>query len=89
MIKLQHPGRLHYHRLRRHRVPEKPMDPNIQFSCISNHFDIILSIDHKIQAGHIKCFWRHVKDHQDNYLGPLERWDTLNATCDMVTKHRW
>jgi len=32
---------------------------------------------------------RHVKGHQDNLYGPLERWATLNVLCDLGAKERW
>ena len=65
------------------------MDPNTQLSCLSNHFDIILAINHKLQAIPIQWFCRHVKVHQYDHLGHLDRWDTLNVTCDMEAKHQW
>ena len=82
-------GQLHHHRLRRHRGPGKAMDPNTKLSCLSNHFNIILYIDHKLQESPIRWFWRHVRVNQDNHLVPLDRWDSLKVTCDTAAKHWW
>ena len=65
------------------------MDPNTQFSCIYNHFDLISAINHKLQAFPIQWFWIHVKGHKDYHLGPIDRFTTLNVTFDMADKHRW
>ena len=65
------------------------MGPNTKFSCLSNHFNIISGINHKLQESPIQWFWRHIKGHQDDHLGPLDRWASLNVTCHTAAKHQW
>ena len=63
------------------------MDPNKKFSGLSNHFDPISDIKHKLKVSPIQWFWRHIKGHQDDHLGPLDRWYSLNVICAKVAKN--
>ena len=65
------------------------MDPNTELSCLSNQFYLISTINHKLQDSPIQWFWRHVKVHQDDRLEPLDRWASLDLTCDTAAKHQW
>ena len=60
----------------------------IQDTHVSHHFDSISAIDHKILKSPLTWFWRHVKGHQDDQTGPLDRWSTLNVGCDAELK-KW
>ena len=63
------------------------MDPNTQFSCLLNHFDLILSINNKLQDRLIQWFWNYIKGNQDYHLGPLDRYYTMNIDCDTTAKY--
>ena len=55
------------------------MESETSYSYLSNHFDFIPTIDHKILKSTLTWFWSHVKGHQDDKTGTLYRWDTLNV----------
>eukprot|EP00957_Ditylum_brightwellii_P203766 15336111-Ditylum_brightwellii.AAC.1 len=41
-----------------------------------------------INSSPITWHWRHVRGHQDNHFGPLDRWASLNVKCDNAAKAR-
>jgi hypothetical protein len=53
------------------------------------HLDLIVSIRRMIQASPIRWKYRHVKGHQDDYAGPLDRWASLNVEMDSLAKAHW
>ena len=65
------------------------MDSETRYSCLSNQFDLISEIYHKILNSPLTWFWQHVKGHQDDQTGPLERWATINVECDTQAKDKW
>ena len=64
------------------------MYQDTNFSFLSNNFDILSDMDHKLKALPIQWKWRHVKGHQDYKIVPLNRWATLNVQCDLEAKSR-
>ena len=46
-------------------------------------------IDHHILKSTFIWYWRHVKGHQDDQTGPLDRWASLNVECDTAEKYKW
>ena len=64
------------------------LDIETTFYCKANQFDVITVIDSKLEASPIQCKWRHIKDHQDDHIGTLDRWATLNVECDQPEKKR-
>eukprot|EP00957_Ditylum_brightwellii_P035984 2726366-Ditylum_brightwellii.AAC.1 len=56
----------------------KSMSPDVSFSSLSSQFDLISAIDAAINKSPLTWHWRHVKGHQDNNQGPLDRWASLN-----------
>eukprot|EP00957_Ditylum_brightwellii_P193007 14695517-Ditylum_brightwellii.AAC.1 len=64
------------------------MATDVSFSPLSSQFDIVSAIDHAINISPIPWRWRHVKGHQDNYIGPLDRCASLNVKCDGAAKAR-
>jgi hypothetical protein len=42
-----------------------------------------------IKASPLKWKFRHVKGHQDDYAGPLDRWAALNVEMDSLVKAHW
>eukprot|EP00957_Ditylum_brightwellii_P068969 5234216-Ditylum_brightwellii.AAC.1 len=66
----------------------KSMSVNTSFSSLSSQFDLLSAIDKAIYESPISWHWRHMKGHQDNYIGPLDRWATLNVLCDSAAKGR-
>ena len=67
---------------------KKAMDQDTYFSCQSNQYDLISAIDAKIQKSPLQWTGRHVKGHQDDQIGPLDRWASLNVECDNLAKER-
>jgi hypothetical protein len=67
---------------------KKAMAEETSYSCQSNQFDIISAIDKMICDSPITWHWRHVKGHQDNTIGPLDRWASLNIEMDTAAKAR-
>ena len=81
---------------RKHNIPEvvitiayngltilkKAMYSKTRYSCLSNHFNIISAIDHKILKSPLTWFYRHIKRHKDDQTGPLKDgpYLTLNTT---------
>ena len=53
------------------------MDRYIYFYYKFNNFSMLSEINSKIQKSPIQWNWRHVKGHQENYFGPLNRWATV------------
>ena len=49
----------------------KEIDQYKKFSCISNNFDILSSIDQKLNASPIQLKLKHVKGNQDDHIGTL------------------
>ena len=49
------------------------------YSCLLNHFKIILTINNKILRSTLIWFWLHVKGNQDDKTGTLDIWNTLNV----------
>ena len=49
------------------------MDRYTSFYIRYNHFDMLSEIDTKIINSPIQRKWRHVKVHQDEYFGTLDR----------------
>eukprot|EP00957_Ditylum_brightwellii_P068418 5194624-Ditylum_brightwellii.AAC.1 len=41
-----------------------------------------------INSSPITWHWRHVRGHQDDHFGPLDRWASLNVECDNAAKAR-
>eukprot|EP00957_Ditylum_brightwellii_P084819 6449610-Ditylum_brightwellii.AAC.1 len=64
------------------------MDQDTYFSCQSNQYDLISVIDAKIQKSPLQWTGRHGKGHQDDQIGPLDRWASLNVECDNLAKER-
>ena len=62
------------------------IDQLSSFSCTSNHFYILTEIHKITEESNITWIWRHVKYHQDGYMGPLDIWEYLNFPCDTVAK---
>ena len=52
-------------------------------------FDIIEATRNVMASSPITWKHRHVKGHQDDFYGPLDRWSTLNVLCDLWAKDRW
>lgn len=67
----------------------KAMTANLMFNSLSNHFNLISAIDHRLEKSLLEWYWRHVKGHQDNHVGPLDRWASLNVECNTAAKERW
>ena len=65
------------------------MDFETRYLCLSNHFDLISEIYHKILKYSLTWYWIHVKCHKDNQNGPLDIWDSLNVECDTADKQKW
>jgi hypothetical protein len=53
------------------------------------HLDLIVAIRRMIKASPLKWKFRHVKGHQDDYAGPLDRWAALNVEMDSLAKAHW
>eukprot|EP00957_Ditylum_brightwellii_P019109 1438813-Ditylum_brightwellii.AAC.1 len=64
------------------------MDVDTSFECHSSHFHLIAAIDTILQRSKITWYWRHVKGHQDDHHGPLDRWSTNNVEMDHAAKTR-
>ena len=64
------------------------MESKTRYSCLSNYFDLISAIDHKTLKSPLTWFFRHIKGHQNDQIGPLDRWATLNVECDTEAK-KW
>ena len=58
------------------------MNANTIYSCQSNHFDLISAIDKKLMKSPLTWSWHHVKEHQDEKMWTLERWEKINTKCD-------
>ena len=68
---------------------KKSMDIETRYAFLSNQFDLIPAIDHKIIKYPLIWYWRHVKGHQDHQIGTLDIWATLNVECNTLEKHKW
>ena len=68
---------------------KKAMEANTKYSCQSNHFDLILSIDNKLTKSPLTWSWRHMKGHKYEQVEPLDRWETLNVECEHIAKLEW
>ena len=55
------------------------LDQFSSFYCTSNHFDILTAIHKITEESNITWIWRHVKVHQDDHMGPLDIWASLNV----------
>eukprot|EP00957_Ditylum_brightwellii_P167941 12783897-Ditylum_brightwellii.AAC.1 len=64
------------------------MSDDTNYSCRSNHADIISAIDYLLCKSPLLWKWRWVEGHQDNFYGPLDRWATLNVEVDSAAKKR-
>ena len=53
------------------------------------HLDLIAAGRKLIQQSPLQWKFRHVKGHQDDFVGPLDRWATLNVEMDMLAKAHW
>eukprot|EP00957_Ditylum_brightwellii_P176942 13478124-Ditylum_brightwellii.AAC.1 len=58
------------------------------YSCLSNHVDLISAIDYLLCKSPLIWKWRWVKGHQDDFYGPLDRWASLNVEMDSAAKQR-
>lgn len=67
---------------------KKAVDSCTHYSCRSNQFDLITAIDNKLKKSSLNWRWRHVKGHQDDNIGPLDRWATMNVEMDCLAKRR-
>ena len=65
------------------------MDSHTTYSCQSNHFNLISSIDNKLIKNPLTWSWVHVKGHQDEQGEHLDRWETLNIYCNHRAKLKW
>ena len=56
----------------------------IMIACngLSNHFDLISAIDHKILKYPLTWYWIYVKGREEDQTDPLDRWVSLNVECD-------
>ena len=59
-----------------------------RYSCLSNHFNLISAIDHKILKFTLTWYWRHVKFYQDNQTVPLYRRASLKLEFDTAEKQK-
>ena len=59
------------------------------FLFTSNNFDMLTAIHKITEESNIACKWRHVKGHQDKYIGPLDRWVSLNFISNTAAKQQW
>eukprot|EP00957_Ditylum_brightwellii_P021020 1584350-Ditylum_brightwellii.AAC.1 len=77
------------------------MADDTTFSCQSNQFDLISVIDSMINESPLVWKWCWVKGHQDKkkkgdkmkrgkkkFIGPLDRWATLNVAMDSAAKRK-
>eukprot|EP00957_Ditylum_brightwellii_P055456 4201564-Ditylum_brightwellii.AAC.1 len=62
------------------------MGVDTSFECCSSHFHLIAAIGTIIQRSKITWYWRHVKGHQADHQGPLDRWSTINVEMDHAAK---
>ena len=53
------------------------------------HLDLIHSIRTMIKLSPLQWKFRHVKGHQDDFVGPLDRWENLNVEMDQLAKDYW
>ena len=53
------------------------------------HLDLIAATRHLIKISPVQWNYRHVKGHQDDFAGPLDRWATLNVEMDSLAKAYW
>ena len=58
-------------------------------SSKTNNFDMLSEIDANIEKYLIQWNWCHVKGYQDNQVGPLDIWSSLNIKCDTAAKQIW
>ena len=65
------------------------MEKYTSFSTKPNHFDVLSAIDAKLKRSQIQWNWRHVKGNQDDQVGTLYRWASLNVKCDTASKKIW
>eukprot|EP00957_Ditylum_brightwellii_P198713 15145900-Ditylum_brightwellii.AAC.1 len=56
----------------------KAMSAETSFSALSSQYDIVSAIDSELNNSPLTWKWRHVKGHQDDLIGPLDRWASLN-----------
>ena len=52
---------------------KKSMDSKTGYLCLSNQFDLILEIDHKILKPPLTWLWIYGKVNQNDQTGPLDR----------------
>ena len=69
-------------------VIKKSMGCKTRYLCLSNQFDLISVINHRIIKDPLTWSWIHVKGHQDDQTGPLDRWASLNVECDTAAKQK-
>eukprot|EP00957_Ditylum_brightwellii_P006319 479579-Ditylum_brightwellii.AAC.3 len=63
------------------------MDEDTYYNCTSAHYNLISATDKKIEQSPLTWGWRHVKGHQDDDLiGPLDLFATLNIDMDLLAK---
>ena len=53
------------------------------------HLDIIEASRKLIRGSSLQWKFRHVYGHQDDFVGPLDRWATLNVEMDLAAKEHW
>ena len=57
---------------------KKSMESETIYSYLSNHFNSIPKIGHKILKSTPTWLWLHIKGQKYDQSGTLDRWDTLN-----------
>ena len=68
---------------------QKCVEPQLVITASIPHFDIIAAICKDISNSSVIWESCHVKGHQDNYIGPLDQWATLNVEMDWRAKKHW
>ena len=53
------------------------------------HSDLIAASRQLIEDSPVQWKFRHVYGHQDDFVGPLDRWATLNVEMDGLAKEHW
>eukprot|EP00957_Ditylum_brightwellii_P069073 5243565-Ditylum_brightwellii.AAC.1 len=64
------------------------MSAETSFSALSSQYGIVSVIDSALNNSPLTWKWRHVKGHQDNLIGPLNCWESLNVQCNESAKKR-
>ena len=53
------------------------------------HLDLIAASRTLLRASPVQWKFHHVYGHQDDFVGPLDRWATLNVAMDGLAKAHW